>query len=42
MGLVSFTVMVNVVGDATSVLLFGVKPEKKPPARGWHGSLKLD
>ena len=20
----------------------GTKPEKKPPARGWHGSLKED
>lgn len=33
-GFVSFTVMVNVVGDGVSVDGFGVKPEKTPPARG--------
>jgi hypothetical protein len=41
MGLVSFTVTVNVVGEGDSVV--GTKPEKNPPlARGWHGLPKLD
>jgi hypothetical protein len=34
--------MVNVVGAGVSGDAFGVKPEKTPPARGWHGSVKLD
>jgi hypothetical protein len=42
MGFVSLTVMVHVVGDAVSVEALGLKPEKKPPARGWQGSAKLD
>ncbi len=37
-GLVSLSVMVHVVGDSTESDAVGVKPEKKPPARGWHGS----
>jgi hypothetical protein len=42
MGFVLLTVIVHVVADATSVEGLGVKPEKKPPDRGWHGSSKLD
>jgi len=42
MGLVSLTVIVNVVGAATSGDSLGVNPEKKPPFKGTQGSWKLD
>ena len=42
MGFVSFTVIVKVVGDARSGDAEGVKPEKKPPAEGRHGSWNDD
>jgi hypothetical protein len=34
MGFVSFTVIVNVVGEAFVRSWVGTNPEKKPPARG--------
>jgi hypothetical protein len=37
MGFVSFNVMVHVVGAAVSGEIFGVKPEKNPGSKGWHG-----
>jgi hypothetical protein len=40
MGDVSFTVIVKVVLEGETFV--GTKPEKKPPARGWHGSAKED
>ncbi len=36
------TVIVKVVADGVSGESVGVKPEKKPPASGWQGSVKLD
>ena len=38
-GLVSLTTMVKTWSDVT---LVGMKVEKNPPLRGWHGSAKLD
>ena len=42
MGLVSLTVMVQVVADGAVSEADGVKPEKKPPSTGWHGLSKDD
>jgi hypothetical protein len=42
MGFVSLTSIVHVVGDAIFASGLGVKAEKKPCSRGWHGSSKLD
>lgn len=38
-GFVSLTTMVKTWSDVT---LVGMKVEKNPPLRGWHGSAKLD
>ena len=40
MGVLSLTVIVKVVAEGEAFV--GTKPEKNPPARGWHGSSKLD
>lgn len=42
MGFVSLIVMVYVVRDGVVCEVEGVNPEKKPPSRKWHGSLKDD
>lgn len=42
MGLSSLTSIVNLVVEASSADSAGTKPEKKPSASGWQGSLKLD
>lgn len=38
----SLTVMVNTFDALVFEEVVGTKVEKKPPARGWHGSAKED